>query len=453
MVVHTVTAHLRPDAPAGRRRRSSIDGVRLRHLRRPGRPHRRASSPTTRPAATWAGPRGRARHRQRVRPPARSSQQADLARLIRGDLADRRRARRSTPPRAPQVTVVDLHNLPDRAQRFVVGVMLAAEFERKEKAGTAQAAAVRRCSTSSTSTRRARAPRPIKEVLLDIAERGRSLGIILIGAQQTAQRGGAADRRPTRRSGWSAGSTRPRPAGPSTASCRRPSAAGHRSPSRAPCSSPSPRSRCRSWSSSRSRPGPPGPSEARPAAPQRHGGARTVAHPSRPTRSPVPDLDDDDGAAAGEPPPFRPHVPLLIAPPHSGGTAVKFLHTSDWHVGKVLKGQSRLDEQRAGARARSSSIAPRRTTSTSCSSPATSTTPPPRRAEAQKLVDPGAARRCAARGAEVVAIAGNHDHGATLDAYAAAVDDAGITLRGTARARPTRAASSRVHRPVHRRDR
>ena len=28
---------------------------------------------------------------------------------------------------------------------------------------------------------------PIKEVLLDIAERGRSLGIILIGAQQTAR--------------------------------------------------------------------------------------------------------------------------------------------------------------------------------------------------------------------------------------------------------------------------
>ena len=27
---------------------------------------------------------------------------------------------------------------------------------------------------------------PIKEVLLDIAERGRSLGLILIGAQQTA---------------------------------------------------------------------------------------------------------------------------------------------------------------------------------------------------------------------------------------------------------------------------
>ena len=26
---------------------------------------------------------------------------------------------------------------------------------------------------------------------------------------------------------------------------------------------------------------------------------------------------------------------------------MKFLHTSDWHIGKTLKGRSRLDEQRA----------------------------------------------------------------------------------------------------------
>ena len=26
---------------------------------------------------------------------------------------------------------------------------------------------------------------------------------------------------------------------------------------------------------------------------------------------------------------------------------MKFLHTADWHVGKVLKGRDRLDEQRA----------------------------------------------------------------------------------------------------------
>ncbi len=59
----------------------------------------------------------------------------DLARLIRGDLPAARRHRINTAESA-QVTVVDLHNLPDRAQRFVVGVTLKTEFERKEKAGT-----------------------------------------------------------------------------------------------------------------------------------------------------------------------------------------------------------------------------------------------------------------------------------------------------------------------------
>ena len=84
-----------------------------------------------------------------------------------------------------QVTVVDLHNLPDRAQRFVVGVILKpSSSARRRPAPPGRCCSS--CSTSSTSTRRARAPRPIKEVLLDIAERGRSLGVILIGAQQTA---------------------------------------------------------------------------------------------------------------------------------------------------------------------------------------------------------------------------------------------------------------------------
>jgi len=81
--------------------------------------------------------------------------------------------------------VVDLHNLPDRAQRFVVGVTLKTEFEEKEKAGTG-----RPLLFVVLDELNKYAPRegssPIKEVLLDIAERGRSLGVILIGAQQTA---------------------------------------------------------------------------------------------------------------------------------------------------------------------------------------------------------------------------------------------------------------------------
>lgn len=108
----------------------------------------------------------------------------DLARLIRGDLAPRRPHTINTAESA-KVTVVDLHNLPDRAQRFVVGVALRTEFERKERSGTA-----RPLLFVVLDELNKYAPRdgssPIKEVLLDIAERGRSLGVVLVGAQQTA---------------------------------------------------------------------------------------------------------------------------------------------------------------------------------------------------------------------------------------------------------------------------
>lgn len=86
---------------------------------------------------------------------------------------------------AAQVTVVDLHNLNDRAKRFVVGVVLRKTFERKERSGQS-----RPLQFVVLDELNKYAPRegwsPIKEILLDVAERGRSLGIILIGAQQTA---------------------------------------------------------------------------------------------------------------------------------------------------------------------------------------------------------------------------------------------------------------------------
>jgi len=108
----------------------------------------------------------------------------DLSRLIRGDLATRAPHTVNTAESA-KVTVVDLHNLPERAQRFVVGVILRTEFERKERSGTA-----RPLLFVVLDELNKYAPRdgdsPIKEVLLDIAERGRSLGVVLIGAQQTA---------------------------------------------------------------------------------------------------------------------------------------------------------------------------------------------------------------------------------------------------------------------------
>ena len=102
--------------------------------------------------------------------------------IIRSDLTGAARRRISTQDQ--QVTVVDLHNLHERAQRFVVGVVLAAETARKEDAGPGGLLFTMIDELNKYAPREGNSP--IKEVLLDIAERGRSLGIILIGAQQTA---------------------------------------------------------------------------------------------------------------------------------------------------------------------------------------------------------------------------------------------------------------------------
>jgi DNA helicase HerA-like ATPase len=84
-----------------------------------------------------------------------------------------------------QVTVVDIHNLHDRAKRFVTGVVIKRLFEHKERMGRREPLTFLVLDELNRY-----APRegwsPIKEVLLDVAERGRSLGMILIGAEQTA---------------------------------------------------------------------------------------------------------------------------------------------------------------------------------------------------------------------------------------------------------------------------
>jgi hypothetical protein len=87
--------------------------------------------------------------------------------------------------RRKQVSVVDIHALHDRAKRFVVGAVLKRLFEEKESLGTARPLVFVVLDELNKY-----APRegsgPIKEVLLDVSERGRSLGIVLVGAQQTA---------------------------------------------------------------------------------------------------------------------------------------------------------------------------------------------------------------------------------------------------------------------------
>jgi len=131
--------------------------------------------------AQWAGPATGAGTVNAFVRRLRSSLRA-LRPLIRADLPDAGDRQVSTA--GHQVTVVDLHNLPERAQRFVVGVVLAAEMRRKEEAGPGGLLFTMLDELNKYAPRDGTSP--IKEVLLDIAERGRSLGIILVGAQQTA---------------------------------------------------------------------------------------------------------------------------------------------------------------------------------------------------------------------------------------------------------------------------
>jgi uncharacterized protein len=84
-----------------------------------------------------------------------------------------------------QVTVVDIHTLHSTAQMFVVGVLLKRMMADKEARGTARPLVFVVLDELNKYAPR-EGSSPIRDVLLDIAERGRSLGISLFGAQQTA---------------------------------------------------------------------------------------------------------------------------------------------------------------------------------------------------------------------------------------------------------------------------
>ncbi len=103
--------------------------------------------------------------------------------LIRADIANA--SRHGLDLDNHQVTVVDIHSLHDRAKRFVVGVVLRQAFNAKEASGVAKPLQLVVLDELNKYAPRDSSS-PIKEILLDVAERGRSLGIILIGAQQTA---------------------------------------------------------------------------------------------------------------------------------------------------------------------------------------------------------------------------------------------------------------------------
>ncbi|MFC4453163.1 ATP-binding protein [Deinococcus sonorensis] len=112
--------------------------------------------------------------------------QKHLAPLIRGDLSAAQAAQYRPDLTRPdrQLSVVDIHKLSGHGQMFVVGVLLRDLFEYKERTGRSNTIFVVLDELNKYAPREGDSP--IKDVLLDIAERGRSLGIILIGAQQTA---------------------------------------------------------------------------------------------------------------------------------------------------------------------------------------------------------------------------------------------------------------------------
>ena len=112
---------------------------------------------------------------------------------------------------------------------------------------------------------------------------------------------------------------------------------------------------------------------------------------------------------------------------------MRILHTSDWHVGKVLKGHSRVDEHIAVlAQVVEIARAERPDLVIVAGDLYDTAAPTP---DATRVVT-RALSALRGTGAEVVAIGGNHDNGAALDALRPWAEAAGITLRGAVREKP-----------------
>lgn len=106
------------------------------------------------------------------------------------------------------------------------------------------------------------------------------------------------------------------------------------------------------------------------------------------------------------------------------------LHTSDWHVGKTLKGRNRLDEQRAVIKQIVAVARKHQVDAVLLAGDLYDTSAPS--ADAQQLVVQ-ALLALRDTGAEIIAIAGNHDSAATFDAYRPLMAAVGITLVGSVR--------------------
>ena len=84
--------------------------------------------------------------------------------------------------RSAPISVIDIHSLHEDAQRFVVGAVLASVWAEHESSQAVGRSWILLDELNKYAPRQGRSP--IKHLLVDIAGRGRSLGVLLLGAQQ-----------------------------------------------------------------------------------------------------------------------------------------------------------------------------------------------------------------------------------------------------------------------------
>ncbi|TCN32802.1 exodeoxyribonuclease I subunit D [Kribbella orskensis] len=109
---------------------------------------------------------------------------------------------------------------------------------------------------------------------------------------------------------------------------------------------------------------------------------------------------------------------------------MKFLHTSDWHIGKSLKGRSRLEEQEAVLKEIVALASEHEVDAVLIAGDLYDASAPS--ADAQRILIK-TLLGLADTGAQVIAMAGNHDSAGMIDAYRPLAGHAGITLVGQPR--------------------
>ena len=119
---------------------------------------------------------------------------------------------------------------------------------------------------------------------------------------------------------------------------------------------------------------------------------------------------------------------------------MRLLHTADWHVGKPLRGRSRMEEYAAALEEVASIAADRKVDAVLMAGDVfDSPAPPP---EAEKLVYDFLAR-LVPEGIAAVVIAGNHDHPRKLGALASLLE--GLRIHVRSEVRPPSQGLSLIH--------